>query len=80
MICSIGTGLTAASRVFVRKSQKILGQKKPSSAAATWSVRCVSQMFVKHVMERCKLPHTSSSSQYNEPRPVVLNEFSHVDD
>ena len=32
-----GTGLTAPSRFLVRKSQNILGQKKPSMAAATWS-------------------------------------------
>jgi hypothetical protein len=34
MIWRIGKGLTAASRFFVRKSQKIFGQKKASSAAA----------------------------------------------
>lgn len=39
MICSMGMGFTAPSRFLVRKSQKILGQKKPSMAAATWSVR-----------------------------------------
>jgi hypothetical protein len=38
MICKIGTGFTAPSRFLVRKSQKILGQKKPSTAAATWSI------------------------------------------
>ena len=38
MICSTGTGLTAPSRFLVRKSQKILGQKKASRAAAIWSV------------------------------------------
>ena len=32
-----GTGLAAPSRFLVRKSQSILGQKKPSMAAATWS-------------------------------------------
>lgn len=35
MICRIGKGLTAKSRFLVRKSQKTLGQKKPSTAAAT---------------------------------------------
>lgn len=39
MICNTGTGLTAGSSVLVKKSQKILGQKKPSRAAANWSVR-----------------------------------------
>ena len=38
MICRIGIGFTAGSRLLVRKSQKILGQKKPSIAAAIWSV------------------------------------------
>ena len=32
-----GMGLTAPSRFLVRKSQKILGQKKPSMAATIWS-------------------------------------------
>ena len=40
MICRIGRGFTARSRFLVRKSQKILGQKKPSTAAATWSGFC----------------------------------------
>lgn len=35
MICNTGIGLTAGSRVRVRKSQNILGQKKLSIAAAT---------------------------------------------
>lgn len=38
MICKTGIGRTAPLRLVVRKSQKILGQKKPSRAAATWSV------------------------------------------
>lgn len=37
MICRMGAGLTAGSRARVMKSQKILGQKKPSIAATTWS-------------------------------------------
>lgn len=36
--CKIGMGLMPASRLFVRKSQKILGQKKDSKAATIWSV------------------------------------------
>jgi hypothetical protein len=40
MIWRAGTGLTAPSRFFVRKSQKILGQKKASNAAAIWSGEC----------------------------------------
>ena len=38
MIWRMGKGLTAESRFLVRKSQKILGQKKASRAAAIWSV------------------------------------------
>lgn len=34
-ICSTGIGLTATSRLVVMKSQKTLGQKKPSIAAPT---------------------------------------------
>ena len=34
MICKTGMGFTAPSRFLVKKSQKILGQKKASSAAA----------------------------------------------
>lgn len=34
MAWRMGRGFTAPSRFFVRKSQKILGQKKPSIAAA----------------------------------------------
>ena len=37
IICNIGTGWTMESSPCVRKSQKTLGQKKPSIAAATWS-------------------------------------------
>lgn len=37
MICSAGTLVTAPSRFLVRKSQKILGQKKASMAAHIWS-------------------------------------------
>lgn len=37
MICNVGNGFTAGSSVLVAKSQKILGQKKASIAAAIWS-------------------------------------------
>lgn len=37
MIWRAGIGLTAPSRFLVRKSQKILGQKKASIAAHIWS-------------------------------------------
>jgi len=35
--CRMGAGLTMTSRPCERKSQKTLGQKKPSMAATTWS-------------------------------------------
>lgn len=37
MIWRTGKGLTMTSSEWVRKSQKILGQMKPSMAAPTWS-------------------------------------------
>ncbi len=37
MVWRIGIGLTAGSSVLVTKSQNILGQKYPDTAAATWS-------------------------------------------
>ena len=43
-VCNIGTGRTAASRFFVRKSKNILGQKKPSRAAAIWYAEAVRTM------------------------------------
>lgn len=46
IICNVGKGFTAASRVLVAKSQKILGQKNPSIAAAIWSEMDVSKMIV----------------------------------
>lgn len=48
IICSVGKGFTAASRVLVAKSQKILGQKNASMAAAIWSERHVSTYLVNH--------------------------------
>lgn len=36
--CRTGMGLTAPSRFLVRKSQKILGQKKQWNPAAIWSM------------------------------------------
>ena len=37
IICKTGMGLIPGSRLFVRKSQKILGQKNDSKAATIWS-------------------------------------------
>ena len=44
MIWRIGKGLTMPSKILVRKSQKTLGQKKPSRAAAHWYVAAVRMM------------------------------------
>ena len=38
MVCRTGTGFTAPSKFLVRKSKKNLGQKKPSSDAAKWTI------------------------------------------
>jgi len=52
--CSTGIGFTAPSRLYVRKSQNILGQKKHSSAAAIWSVSLLwlVQRFLRCYVER----------------------------
>lgn len=47
IVCSTGTGLTAGSRVFVKKSKNIFGQKNASSAAAIWSAGLVSLGHLK---------------------------------
>ena len=39
IVWSMGTGLTAVSKFLVNQSKKNLGQKKPSRAAAIWSVK-----------------------------------------
>lgn len=75
MICSDGNGLTAGSSVLVRKSQKILGQKKPDRAAAIWS-----DGRLASCVPICSLglgEPTHSCAQGDEPRPVVLNQSSH---
>lgn len=76
MICNAGTGFTAPSRLRVKKSQKIFGQKKPSMAAPTWS-----RMFVLAKVE-CKGHFerlTSCRCEHNQTRPVVLDQFAHVE-
>lgn len=75
MVCSTGIGFTAPSRFLVRKSQKILGQKKPWSAAAIWSG---SEMLVKFVERSWFVgKRTYSGREDDEARPVVLDEFAH---
>jgi hypothetical protein len=75
IVCRAGKGFTAPSRFFVRKSQKILGQKKPSIAAATWSGRMLVWMFQPYAEGR----HTDCCGEDDEASPVVLNELSHLD-
>lgn len=71
MIWRMGKGLTAESRFLVRKSQKILGQKKASRAAAIWSVAL--SVHVRMV-RMCGIGVlTRSSCQDDQPRPVVLD-------
>jgi len=42
-------GFTAPSRFLVRKSQNILGQKKPSTEAAIWSMDYVSRDIAREI-------------------------------
>lgn len=97
MICKMGTGRTAASRLVVRKSQKIFGQKKPSRPAATWPVggRWLLAWFVfrfggeEAIACRRELDGgalrerergrwlTGCGGEDDQPRPVVLDEFTH---
>jgi hypothetical protein len=48
-------GFTAPSRFLVRKSQNILGQKKPSTEAAIWSTDYVSRDIARECRETYKL-------------------------
>lgn len=74
MVCRMGIGLTAPSRFLVRKSQNILGQKKPSIAAATWSVDTELELWCEIWEEK---GHTDCSSENDEAGPMILNEFTH---
>ena len=85
MICNMGMGFTAPSNVFVRKSQKILGQKKPWIAADIWSgVDMLASIPLFHTVGKVvgggdEVSHTDGCGQDDESRPVVLNKFSHLD-
>ncbi len=77
-------GRTAGSRLVVRKSQKILGQKKPERAAAIWSVgRDVSLLlFCFWVLGslgswRGWIVRTESGGEDDESSPVVFDELAH---
>jgi len=75
MICNIGAGLTAESRVLVRKSQNILGQKKASTAAAIWSIRKLVPICTS--LPRPPNPPTGCCSEDDEACPVVLDKSTH---
>lgn len=88
MICRTGTGRTAPSRLVVRKSQKILGQKKPSKAAATWSVVARGRLVWffsgfggKLVVDQCGNGRgrwlTGCGSEDDQSSPVVFDELAH---
>lgn len=81
MICNIGIGMTMGLSDLVKKSKKILGQRKPSNAAHTWSVKgSLSQMLgfnVRLVAGRLQL--TCSCGEDDEASPVVLDKSAHVD-
>lgn len=74
MICNIGTGFTAGSKVFVKKSKRIFGQKKPSRAAAIWSVALLVRKGRHYVLAEAL---TSASRESDETSPVVLDKSSH---
>ena len=48
-------GFTEPSRFLVRKSQNILGQKNPSTAAAIWSMNYISRDIARECRETYKL-------------------------
>ena len=80
----MGTGLTAPSRFLVRKSQKILGQKKPEREAASWSVFFFEKrLVVERVEERRDWGveeggrRTGCGGEDDEAGPVVFDEFAH---
>ena len=73
--CRIGTGFTAASKFFVRKSKKNLGQKKPSIAPASWSSAHVSLEYACFL--RC-LGLTTRRCENDEAGPVILDQFAHA--
>ena len=66
--------MIAPSRFLVRKSQKILGQKKQWNPAAIWSmvVKLVTMMVVWG-MQCTGIGLTGSSGEDDETRPVVLD-------
>lgn len=68
-------GRTAPSRFVVRKSQKILGQKKPSKDAAIWSKKHLSAFSQGQTW--CGGMLTGSSCKDNQTCPVVFYELSH---
>lgn len=78
MIWRTGIGRTAPSRLVVRKSQKILGQKKPSRAAATWSVVGRKMLVGWRDREWEKGTWlTGCSGEDDQSCPVVLDELAH---
>lgn len=58
----------------MRKSQKILGQKKPSIAAAIWSG---GSALVEFVNSGVRGRRTYRGREDDEARPVVLDELAH---
>ena len=76
MVCRMGTGLTAPSRFLVRKSKKILGQKKPSMLADIWSGEAKSVCRSPCVSRGTVL--TCCCGEDDQTCPVILDELSHA--
>lgn len=69
-------GLTAPSRVLVRKSKKSFGQKQPCREAATWSVGASVSDGERGEEEGRR---TGGGCQEDEARPVVFDQFAHAE-
>ena len=74
-------GCTTTSRFLVRKSQKTLGQKNPSRAAAIWSVgnlRLAGYTAMDVLWEAVEGGIlTGSGGEDDQACPVVFDEFAH---
>lgn len=81
-ICSTGIGLTATSRLVVIKSQKTLGQKKPSIAAPTCPIYFACQWIGSSYGGDGggRGIRTSRGREHEEACPVVFDQPTHVGD
>lgn len=73
-VCRIGIGFTATSRFLVMKSQKILGQKKPWTPAAIWSMLT---LVCGQSIWMLRGRRTDTRCEDDQASPVVLDKFPH---